>query len=767
MSENNIKVSVGLDTKEFDKKFSEIMRKVQELARSSRQFNTNIQTGAGPSNIKQAEPKQVDTKQQDRSFQALQKTITTLTDRTDTFNKSLSTLSSTLAGLANNAQQAATNVTQVSTAQQSVQQQTQTGGGSQPPQPPQPPVTQTGGGFLKGIQGFAKGVSEIASIAQLYGEFEKFKAELPGRQAVRDVDIARSTSQFRERALQEQSFEDITFAPERAKAVQRGGDFFEKAQDARELRGKAKGYGGVAGLVAGLGFGAASLATGGILPALLAAGSIAGGMAGVTSEEGYYTLTGNQEALQKMTGQETMEEMEKYRLQEIYKDPAKYAQSQFLKQNRETLSRVQKSTGLTDEGMFGEQGFVKRGSDQFLFSQRAGMQQEIVNAGGTLSGQSNLHLMALQAQRNLGLTNSGQAMGRLTNYLNQQESEEAFTKIMAKGFSIGLDDSDYREETKDFLAQVTAIAQRMGGGQEMVAAKLTAGLEGDISRRSVEKSAQAFETLNQYKEETGGIIGSTKFRLINEDPFLNKVQGRSRLSLQKLTTADIEQGEKNPVMRNLLREIEQNSSEEERQKLGGMSGLQKRMRKMGDESMFEGLAGGAEVIELSRQAKQETDPVKKQILLDKMASAVYSMGVGASGEQAGRISKEYGEYKEVTEGDKSKFTSLLTAPSSEGIEKQKQAEAKTQSVQYDENLRKNLESIFENAMKNVETNLTNQLKMQSFNEALGSGKEAVEAFLGALKQTNGSLNVSTQQKPIQQKPIQQEPKKPVGASGNY
>jgi hypothetical protein len=134
------------------------------------------------------------------------------------------------------------------------------------------------------------------------------------------------------------------------------------------------------------------------------------------------------------------------------------------------------------------------GSGDFSFPQRTGMTEQMLAAGGGSGAAYGQNMItALQAQRSLGLTNAGQTMGRLSNYLNADESEEAFIKILGKGVSVGLDKSQFREEQKDYFNQVTAIAQNIGGGDELISSIMTAAIGGeeDINRRNVQFAADA------------------------------------------------------------------------------------------------------------------------------------------------------------------------------------------------------------------------------------------------------------------------------------
>lgn len=392
-----------------------------------------------------------------------------------------------------------------------------------------------------GLAGTA--LSGVGTAATAIGNFNSFRANLPVNQAMREGEIGQGATQLRARGIRGESFEDIIFAPERARSIGKTMDFFDKADSARALRARGKAALGGAGVLAGAGTGALmGSAFGGPIGTVL--GGLIGGVgAGLgifgNSEEAYYGLTNNQAALSQMTGREAIENFETFKLQDRLKDPRTYYQKKFMSENRDRLLQLQRSAGMSDEGLYGNLGFLRQGSSEFTFNQRAGMQGSIVGAGGSGSGGAQLSTMALQAQRSMGLTNAGQAMGRLSSYLNASESEQAFVKILAKGVSVGLDESEYREEQKDYFNQVTAIASNIGGGSDLVAASITAGIEGDISRRGIGMAGDAFKSLSGILNQRGGVTAAARAGLMAGDEAFSNIKGFDKLSFQNMKLEDM------------------------------------------------------------------------------------------------------------------------------------------------------------------------------------------------------------------------------------
>lgn len=641
-------------------------------------------------------------------------------------------------------------------------------------------ATRMGLGGLAGLAGSAigglgAGLGAIGGGMQALGNFNYMLADLPARQAGRELGIAQGTTQMRGRAIRGQNLEDIIFAPERAKSIKSTMDFFEDADSARQMRATGKAGLGLAGAI---GAGAlAGTAFGGPLGTVVGAGvGLASGLGFFgSSEEAYYGLTGNKGALSQMTGKEAMERYETFKMRDRMADPTKYYQKKFYSENRDRLLALQRSGGLTEDEVYGGSGFVQSGAGEFLFQDRANMAQQITAAGGSGSAatRGGLNVLALQAQRSMGLTNAGQALGRLSGYMNAEESEDAFIRILSKGVSIGLDDSEFREEQKDYLAQVTSIASQIGGGEEMVSAALTAGIEGDITRRGVQMSADAFQALEGAMNQQGGITAAARAGLISGDQAFSGIRGMDRLAFQKIQMKDIR--EDSDVMRMYY------------EKAGGEKGtgvsyedFVNKRQDVQRKALFQAYKG----TEIGDRLSKFYEAGKNRKLTDREISEAQEMlkmlpeFSGMNEEQLKRTTKMYlgterieeetkkkvagakqrqEEMRKQEEEDKQKYgTRQYEYRKKQGYydlseEDQKYlvedrvktgkgtksdellaAQAKQQAKQF-ENMSKNMNEMFSGIMENLDQTLEQQVKMDSFNEALKGGADAVEQFLNALK----------------------------------
>ena len=663
-------------------------------------------------------------------------------------------------------------------------------------------------------------VGTAGATLQKIGDFRYFVAERPMVQDQRQIGVQAPGLGLRERAIQGMGAEDIIFAEERGRALQKTMDFYESAAPARRQRALgsmigrgalalAGGYGGAklgtalgakvgakAGAAIGTAFaGPVGTVIGGLGGAALGAlgGGIIGGAGGLglstmgafnRQEEAYYGLTGNQGALNQMTAEDAMRRFKTQEYYERIKDPGEYVRRRFFLQNKNKLLSLQRSTGMTDEELFGGTGYLMRGAGEFSFAQRAGMSGQMLAAGGGGVAAGQLNIMALQAQRSLGLTNAGQAMGRITSYLNTEESKEAFIKVLAQGVTIGLDDSTYREEQKDYFNQVTAIAQNLGSSTEMVAAGLAASLEGDISRRNVGFAAESFQSLSNILSQTTGVTAAARAGAIAREDMFQGIGGMSMIRFQNLKYTDLTK--ENPEMKRFY------------EMAGGKAGTGKdfedfvrRRREISEEALFtpySSTAGGRRGLELLlKQRERELSPeeltefatlyasfAEGNLTTKQALSRVKGMGLGRIQKETKDLRKKaHKMYKEQLpdhlrypigrRSEEEEFTKDLTrlptdipftGPLQPLTDKDKrrlgyletqekrimdELEKKESEIQAGElgGMGKTVNKIMDNLDRNLERTIADRVKLAAFSTAIREGKDAVIAFYQALDKASG------------------------------
>lgn len=637
------------------------------------------------------------------------------------------------------------------------------------------------------IGGLGAGLGAVGSGMQLLGNFNYMRADLPARQAARQAEITQIATQTRARAMRGENTEDIIFAPERAKAVTDTADFFKEADSSRRMRatGKALGIGGA--MATGAYFGSALGPIGTVVGA--GVGAIGAGLAGLMDEEAYNAIFDRDE-LSRMTGKDAMQRYETFKMARETEDPTKYYQKKFFQENKGRLLSLQRSGGLNEEEMYGGLGYIRQGAGEFGFRERAGMSEQMIAAGGSGSAAigGGLNVLALQAQRSMGLTNSGQALGRLSSYMNAEESEDAFIRILSKGVSVGLDKSEFREEQKDYLAQVTAMSTRIGGGAEdMISAAMTAGIEGDISRRSLEMAGTGLGDLLGAMNQKGGIIGAARAGLISEE-FGDYIGGFDQLKLQNIRMEEI--NEENPLMQRLYSKMKKGGYEgtmkdfvNKRQRLQRQSMLQtfedtglfgedfnleetlnKADKGKLSKDMITDIASGLPFIDkrfegktqkeleiIARQyfgmERQEEEDKKKRAAALKKKSEIEKQRIKRGGiipfgnvpdimGSMMNIVKPQDELPTLTDEEAKLTGDFIKTSKGTGIDRVNQAAAQQEAKIY-QNLNENMSNMFENIKANLDQSLGDQKFMEDFAKAVNKGDIALQGFIDKLNQISG------------------------------
>lgn len=624
------------------------------------------------------------------------------------------------------------------------------------------------GGIGSGIMGTA---GLAGSALGFYGDFLMSQKRWESAQAGRSANVTQFGNQIRERAINEAGIEDLMFAPERGRTIDRSMDFFEQTKRGRDIRSLGKTVTGL-GMIAG---GTILTAKTGGLGGKIGMAGIAGGLSMLgSSEEAYYRLTGNRQALNQMTAEDTIKAYQNFELQERLRDPNAYYQKKFIGRNMDQMLGRQRSAGLSDAGFFGQTGFLRRGGGEFMYSQREAMQQQMVGAGGSGRTSGDLHLLALQAQRGLGMTNAGQAMGRLTGYLGQEESREAFINILSKGVSIGLDNSKYVEEQKGYFQQVTALASKVGGNaQDYVASLMAAGLEGDISMRGVQRSGDIYQGLQNMLNQQGGVTGAGRASVLGSNPAYAGIKGMDFVRFNQLKSADInvnsgemkrfyEMAKKGGYTGSLedfvstrLRDQNQglvaafgdteigrglqrgmDIGEERALSTDEMSNFIKYFSQMrGNEGLSEeDLRIKAKQFVGGRRIRRERERTSKVLERSVMGTRGGIPMRGAGGDQvSGILDEVLGGGDSISPLDPSTFSPVDRARlgtlgiSGRTLDAGKQAQAKTQLS----GLEGNMEEMVTKMFKTIDQTMADKVKMEAFAEAVNGGTQAMLKFMEA------------------------------------
>jgi hypothetical protein len=511
MSDNQIKISVNLDSKELDQKFSGIIKKLQQIREEASKAGTAIDkatggSGVGPqSRAGGAANQAVNAQQSDKSLQALQKTLSSLSDRTDTFDKSLKNLSKTLDDLSNKAQSAATATTQAATAQQTTQQQTTAAGGGVGGTP--------GPGGPGGLGGPGKIPQQLSSLAKILGvtgtaiatggQLYKQVLTYPERITQKEATIANTVSEMNRLQMQRRGYEMALFGPERTRALEKASTRVgtEKAADVTGLMGTVLG-GAALGAAGGSFLGGIGAVPGAVVGGLTAFG-------GSMLNDRKRSMLFNREAYQKEMGSVFAGTYQEQLAAERAKSYEKDLASQFFQKESGRFKTLQRGFGLSDEELFkGDQSLfrkaAKAGYDMDTITQAM---QGISAAGGSTKVAAGGAQIASQLQRNLDLTNAPQLLGKISGAtgMNEIRSKDEIIRMYAEATRIGLDTS----ETRDFLQAAADIGYKTGGNLENITNLLSAGVQGAglEGPRGVEAAQTALEKIRQQTSEMGGLTG--------------------------------------------------------------------------------------------------------------------------------------------------------------------------------------------------------------------------------------------------------------------
>ena len=411
---------------------------------------------------------------------------------------------------------------QIAQAQASIAKAGGLGGGG--PQGPGSniPLGPVGGGTPGGILGMLtnpKILGMMGSALGFAGQAYKQIGTYPERLTQREAQIASMTSETSRLQAQGKGYEMALFAPERARALEKATNRvgYEKAWDLTKLGGITLAGAGLGAKLAapfatafsGLPPVAAGIEVGGTL---LGAGTAFGG---AMLNDRMRSMVFDRDAYKKEMGAVFSNTYQDQFAAERAKSYQKDLAAQFFEGQSDRFRRLQRKFGLSDEELF--QG------DRSLFSRAASKEggrygiedidramMGISAAGGPTKVAVGGAIEAAKLQRNLGVTNAPELMGRISGVTGMDEirSKDEVIRMFAEGTRIGLDAS----EVKDFMQAATETAYKTGGNLESLTGLLSAGVEGSglKTTRGIEASQNAMERLRQETGQRSGLTGQYK-----------------------------------------------------------------------------------------------------------------------------------------------------------------------------------------------------------------------------------------------------------------
>lgn len=540
MADNQIKISVNLDSKELDQKFSGIIKKLQSIREEAAKAGAAVDkatggAGSGQSRAGGGANQAVNANQSNKSLEALQKTLSNISDRTDTFNKNLSILSKTLDDLSNKAQAAATSTKQVATAQEETTEDRKKS--STPSKGAPVPSTDQQGGIKDILKAFKfKGpagiLGAVGSAIGYAGELNKQIGTYPERVAKKEANIADMQSEMMRLQMQGKGYERFLFEPERAKALERASTRVEKEKTSD-----------VTGLLKNIGLSAAGgFMLGGPLGAL-AMGVGAFGTTMLTSDRKRSMLF-DQDAYKKEMGSvfagTYKEQFEAERRKSYQKDLA----GQFFEQESGRFRGLQRQYGLSDKELFeGDQSIFRKGAREgYNLDTMTQAMRGISAGGGPTAVATGGAQIAAKMQRNMDLTNAPELLGRISGAtgMGAEESKNEIFRMYEQAQKLGLGQT----EISSLLQTGANMQYNTGGDLQAITGLLSAGLEGSGLKtdRGIEYSKAALDQLRQQTSETGGLTGQYGLAELGGEN-INKLLGTKEVD-GKVVQNELNLGEK-------------------------------------------------------------------------------------------------------------------------------------------------------------------------------------------------------------------------------
>ena len=236
-------------------------------------------------------------------------------------------------------------------------------------------------------------------------------------------------------------------------------------------------------------------------------------------------------------------------------NPLKRMAAEEYNQNAMRNLEFQRSLGLNYSSFHGAGGF----KDQAInagFTPEMAMQMsgQIIGAGGsTRMGRGSV--LGLQAARNLDVTNAGSILGGLSQTLGSgKASEDAFTKMLAKGMELGLDSSEFREENRKFLDATTQVISRsetssQGDMSDII--RRFGGFMADPTTRGIQAAQGAYQTFNQAASANTGVSGTMRAAGFIQDPVIGSMSPMDRVKLSTIPADQLSTD--HPIVQDLAR----------------------------------------------------------------------------------------------------------------------------------------------------------------------------------------------------------------------
>jgi len=186
--------------------------------------------------------------------------------------------------------------------------------------------------------------------------------------------------------------------------------------------------------------------------------------------------------------------------------------------------------GVTDAGFSNEQGM--------------GAASAIQGAGGSTRAATGNAAFALQMGRQFGLTNAGEAIGKISGQIGSSEmSKEALIKIQAEGTRIGLNQSDMREENRKFVEMAADVIGKSnvnsGTGLDQILDTFGKFMSGANTISGQDAAKSAYERYQSQSNTQSGPSAVMRSSFMRASPVLGTLSEYERSALSTLPENEI------------------------------------------------------------------------------------------------------------------------------------------------------------------------------------------------------------------------------------
>jgi len=226
-------------------------------------------------------------------------------------------------------------------------------------------------------------------------------------------------------------------------------------------------------------------------------------------------------------------------------DPVRRATFERYQQELMPNLSVQRMTGMDDQQLYSA---LRSGTNAgFTINMTRQAMSNILSAGGSTKAARENATMVNLLERNYNLTNAATAMGRIAGLTSgANEASASMIKVLAEAVSIGLDDSQFAAEQRRFVDISTEIISRSGAidsNQRGVIENFARFLDkGQTNMYQIQGAKSAYDLTQMLSGEMSGARGAIQAAALNRDENLRKLNIDQRNIILGMTEEQLRAG---------------------------------------------------------------------------------------------------------------------------------------------------------------------------------------------------------------------------------